>query len=82
MLYLSPHHPQSLTSQRRGTWKEKTMSKQQHEPTVTEADVQAAVAYLGDAHNATQMLNACSQLRREVVIELAARGYVPEYFAA
>jgi hypothetical protein len=59
------------------------MSEVKHTPrTVTEADVASAREYLADVHNATQMLNACAQLRPEVVRELAARRLVPSHYRA
>lgn len=50
--------------------------------TVTEADIEVAREFLADVHNATQMRSALGQLRRDVVIELAARGIVPDYYGA
>jgi hypothetical protein len=43
---------------------------------------ESAREHIADVHNRAQMLNACAQLRREVVIELAARGLVPSYYCA
>ena len=49
---------------------------------VTEADIEAAREYIADVHNQTQMLNACGQLRREVVMAMADRGFVPSFFGS
>lgn len=49
---------------------------------VTEADIQAGRAHIADVHNTTQMLSACGQLRREVVIEMADRGLVPSFYGS
>ena len=54
----------------------------QHTPgAVTEADIQAGREHIADAHNTTQLLSACGQLRREVVMEMAARGWLPDFYA-
>lgn len=47
---------------------------------ITEADIDAAREYIANVHNRAQMVNACSQLRPEVVAELAARGFVPRHY--
>ena len=58
------------------------MSTAQHTPVlVTEADIQAGREHIADVHNTTQMLSACGQLRREIVMEMAARGLVPSFYA-
>lgn len=51
-------------------------------PEVTDVDIEVAREFLADVHNATQMRSALGQLRAEVVIELATRGIVPDYYAA
>lgn len=54
----------------------------QHTPgPVSEADIQAGREHIADVHNGVQMLSACGQLRREVVMEMAARGLVPGFYA-
>lgn len=59
-----------------------TATTAQPAPAVTDADIEAAREHLADVHNATQMRSALGQLRREVVIELAARGLVPSHYGA
>jgi len=49
---------------------------------VTEADIQAGREHIADVHNTTQMLSACGQLRRDVVIEMADRGLVPSFYGS
>jgi len=51
-------------------------------PAVTEADIQAAREHIADVHNVEQLRSALGQLRREVVIEMAARGLVPDCYGA
>lgn len=48
----------------------------------SEADIAAAREHIADVHNAAQMRSALSQLRRDVVVELAARGFIPALDAA
>lgn len=58
------------------------MSAAKHTPgPVTEADIASAREHIADVHNMTQMVSACSQLRREVVAEMANRGFVPSFYA-
>lgn len=49
---------------------------------VSEADIKAAREHIADVHNAEQMRSALGQLRKAVVIELAARGIVPAFYGA
>lgn len=46
----------------------------------SDADITSAREHLADVHNAEQLRSALSQLRRDVVIELAARGLVPAIY--
>lgn len=55
---------------------------EQSAPPVAEADIDSAREHLADVHNAEQLRSALGQLRREVVIELAARGLVPAIYGA
>ncbi len=57
------------------------MADAKHTP-VTEADIQSAREYLANVHNRTQLVNAISHLRRDVVIAMAARKLVPSYYRA
>lgn len=47
---------------------------------VTETDIASAREHIADVHNAEQLRSALSQLRREVVIEMAARELVPSFY--